>query len=479
MSTLKDDHSRAGPAPAGMLVVGDDELAERLARHGGQSVVCVDDYLCALGEMADGGPGLVVGRLAPMARSLEPTVRALRTLGPGARLVLVVDACDEPAAMRAVRLGFDDYLVLPVDDEQLADVAANGGTASRRSVQPPWPPMTEGQRSGDDPLAALAEAETGLDADIDQFLVMAEVPAEVAQSPRPPRAADEPLGDVDLVEQLLFDRRGLRDLALQLIAQRLDDPELSWSATPVEDSGACAEVGFDAQSLGYLVAPRADAHQLGGYANWLGRWLMLEQHLERLNHLAFRDAVTGVWNRRYFDQFFPAVVERARNERFEVTLLLYDIDDFKAYNDTHGHTAGDEILSETARLIRSVVRRQDAVARIGGDEFAVIFWDPAGPRRRDSRHPEGVRACAERFQQAIREHRFPKLAEQAKDTLTISGGLASYPWDGVTSEQLYERADMMLLESKRQGKNALSFGAGAMADKDLLDRAAEWDEPQT
>ena len=68
-----------------------------------------------------------------------------------------------------------------------------------------------------------------------------------------------------------------------------------------------------------------------------------------------------------------------------------------------------------------------------------------------------------------------KLAEEAKSALTISGGLASYPWDGVTSEQLYERADMMLLESKRQGKNVLSFGAGAMADKDLLDQAAELD----
>ena len=109
------------------------------------------------------------------------------------------------------------------------------------------------------------------------------------------------------------------------------------------------------------------------------------------------------------------------------------------------------------------------VARIGGDEFAVIFWDAEPPRRESSEHPHSVRTAAERFQKAVCQHRYPKLAEQAHGTLTISGGLASYPWDGQTPEQLIDLADEMLLESKKQGKNALTFGPGAMRACGLLD----------
>ncbi len=144
-----------------------------------------------------------------------------------------------------------------------------------------------------------------------------------------------------------------------------------------------------------------------------------------------------------------------------MTLLVFDIDDFKIYNDRYGHAAGDEILRETARLMQSFVREHDVVARIGGDEFAVIFWDAGERRRPNSAHPQSVRHAAERFQKAIYNHSFPKLAHEAPGTLTISGGLASFPWDGRSPEELLERADAMAMKSKRQGKNAITFGPGA------------------
>ena len=109
----------------------------------------------------------------------------------------------------------------------------------------------------------------------------------------------------------------------------------------------------------------------------------------------------------------------------------------------------------------SVVRTHDVVARIGGDEFAVIFWEAHGPRRPNSQHPHDVRKAAERFQKAICAHRFPKLFNDAPGTLTISGGLAGFPWDGRTPQELLEHADAMALHSKQQGKNALTFGQGA------------------
>ena len=167
-----------------------------------------------------------------------------------------------------------------------------------------------------------------------------------------------------------------------------------------------------------------------------------------------------MWNRRYFNSVFARILQQAERDRQQVTLLVYDIDDFKLYNDRFGHAAGDDILRETARMMQSSVREGDVVARIGGDEFAVIFWEPQGPRRPGSRHPEDVLTATRRFQEALTSHRFPKLGDQAPGPLTVSGGLASYPWDGHTPDALLERADQQALRAKRQGKNAITFGPG-------------------
>ena len=133
-------------------------------------------------------------------------------------------------------------------------------------------------------------------------------------------------------------------------------------------------------------------------------------------------------------------------------------DDNDPYDDTrYGHGTGDEILRETVKLLKSVVRPTDRVCRIGGDEFAVIFHEPEGPRESGSRHPQTIHALAGRFQKQIREHKFPRLTE-APGPLTISGGLASFPWDGATAAELLARADELALESKKLGKNVIAIG---------------------
>ena len=85
--------------------------------------------------------------------------------------------------------------------------------------------------------------------------------------------------------------------------------------------------------------------------------------------------MTGLKNRRYIREFTRQIIEYARKENGRVTLLVFDIDDFKKYNDTYGHTAGDEILKQAASLMHRCCRPHDVVGRIGGDEFAVVFWD--------------------------------------------------------------------------------------------------------
>lgn len=195
-------------------------------------------------------------------------------------------------------------------------------------------------------------------------------------------------------------------------------------------------------------------------AEWLGAWLGLEHEQARLRELAFRDPLTGAWNRRFFDDFLPTAIDEARRHRRALTLMVFDIDDFKRFNDQHGHAAGDEILTECVRLLDTAVRPTDKVCRIGGDEFAVIFYEPEGPRQPDSHHPTSVFDIAERFQLLLREARFSKLGDDAPGHLTISGGLATFPWDGTSAESLLERADQLALEGKRLGKNVIAIGPG-------------------
>lgn len=200
---------------------------------------------------------------------------------------------------------------------------------------------------------------------------------------------------------------------------------------------------------------------LARHAQWLASWIRLEAQQSELRRCAFTDTLTGAWNRRYFDRFLSAAIDQSKEARRPLTIMIFDIDSFKHYNDTYGHGAGDAILIETVKLLKSVIRPSDRVCRVGGDEFAVIFYEPQGPRDPSSKPLESIYQIACRFQKQICQHRFPKLGQEALGTLTISGGLASYPWDGHDAASLLEQADQYAMESKRQGKNAITLGPGA------------------
>ncbi len=250
--------------------------------------------------------------------------------------------------------------------------------------------------------------------------------------------------------------------ALELIRARTDDPSVEFitaGAASQRASSGIPVAGSDGRVLGTLIGLRPE--QLREHAGWLAGWLRAGSLQRELRDAAFRDHLTGAWNRRYFDRFLPACLERARDKRLPVTLMLFDVDNFKQYNDRWGHAAGDEILIETVRLMDSVIRPHDRVCRIGGDEFAVIFFEPTGPRDPGSKPPASVFTLAERFQQQICQHHFPKLGRDAPGTLTISGGLATFPWDGATPTELIEHADQLAMRSKQVGKNALTLGPGA------------------
>jgi diguanylate cyclase (GGDEF)-like protein len=197
------------------------------------------------------------------------------------------------------------------------------------------------------------------------------------------------------------------------------------------------------------------------------------ERVEQLEKLATEDELTGLKNRRYIWEFSRQIIERARSENGRVTLLIFDIDNFKHYNDVYGHPAGDEILKEVAVLMRRCCRGHDVVGRIGGDEFAVVFWDD--PRRKLSEeeserrskmadHPKEAIFIANRFRNELGKAELHLLGPEGKGVLTISGGLASFPRDGATTDELFEQADKALLEAKRSGKNKIYLVGGPQED---------------
>lgn len=389
------------------LVVADDQTAELSRRVTGATVEQTPNYLTALAELAETSASVVIGPVSKLAGMAEATASSLRELAPDAKLIVTAHPHERDAADAALGAGFDRVLMLPTDAGKLAQAIVN---------------------------------ETG-----------------------EPARDDVELGDVDLVDAVLKGEGELPALAMRLVAGQSGVPgiTLSHQREDVPQGHVCVDVVVEGKATGYLHAPKpALEAELRVWSGWLSRWLTLHERYEQFKHLSLKDELTGAWNRRYFNRFLHRILEWAARDRSQVTLLVFDIDDFKQYNDRHGHWAGDEILREAARLMMSVSREHDVVARIGGDEFAVIFWDAEAQRRPHSRHPQDVVRAAERFQKAICSHAFPKLLE-GPGTLTISGGLASYPWDGRTPDELLARADEMAMASKRNGKNAITFGPGA------------------
>lgn len=266
-------------------------------------------------------------------------------------------------------------------------------------------------------------------------------------------------GEADLVRAVLMGR----DLvlpALDVIRRRTGCADVSYVG--VGEGGAGVEVAHEGVVYGRLAAPALAEGVLREHGAWLGQWMALRQQQEDLRQAAFTDELTGAWNRRYCDRFLGAAIGQSAAARRSVTVMYFDIDNFKQYNDRYGHGAGDDILRETVRLLQSVIRPTDRVCRVGGDEFVVVFHEPEGPREVGSRPPATVAEIAARFQRQICERRFPKLGPDAPGTLTISGGLATFPWDGRSAAELVDKADQLAMQSKLQGKNAITFGPGAI-----------------
>lgn len=167
---------------------------------------------------------------------------------------------------------------------------------------------------------------------------------------------------------------------------------------------------------------------------------------------AIRDPLTGVYNRRFFLEALTKEIERSARYGSEASLVIFDVDDFKAINDQHGHAAGDDALRAIAATVEGIVRPADSFARIGGEEFALLLPETA--------QLEAL-MVADRVRTTLA--RKPVIPGQR---VTVSGGIASCPGDARDAEELQRRADAALYWAKRNGKDLCAIAGEACASDD-------------
>jgi diguanylate cyclase (GGDEF)-like protein len=171
----------------------------------------------------------------------------------------------------------------------------------------------------------------------------------------------------------------------------------------------------------------------------------LEHRNAMLSEIASRDGLTGLKNHRSFRESLEAQFSMSKWRGAPLSVVMIDVDQFKAFNDSFGHPAGDEVLREVARLLRSVVREHDLVARYGGEEFAVLF--PATDAN-------DARTLAERLRGSIENHTWPLRP------ITISLGVSTSSSEVSRPATLIDLADRALYQSKAEGRNRVSHSSG-------------------
>jgi diguanylate cyclase (GGDEF)-like protein len=174
--------------------------------------------------------------------------------------------------------------------------------------------------------------------------------------------------------------------------------------------------------------------------------LELKRYRDVLEQMSTTDGLTGVANRRRFDESLEREWNRARRNKTPISLIMQDIDFFKAFNDHYGHLAGDDCLRQVARALAASVRRpSDLVARYGGEEFACLLPDTDA---------NGAAWMANRFIEKMKELHIPHASSKAADHVTLSMGVATMtPLVGQPHSELVLRADQLLYEAKRNGRN--------------------------
>ena len=198
----------------------------------------------------------------------------------------------------------------------------------------------------------------------------------------------------------------------------------------------------------YLILPTMCVFVVTGYM--IGaQWEKLNAANKRLEALATRDGLTGLFNTRRFWEDIETECDRSRRHGHSLFVLLIDLDHFKKINDTYGHLVGDEVLTTLAKLMSGQLRSEEKLYRVGGEEFAVILTDLTRTKAEE---------VAQRLRRAVEAHRFSTSVDDDQSSIgvTISIGVSGRPCQSDSEcVELYAEADKALYDAKEAGRNAV------------------------
>jgi len=234
------------------------------------------------------------------------------------------------------------------------------------------------------------------------------------------------------------------------IAEERGIPSFPNLAEAIEASRPCLAFNLtsDEDVTTYAEAQLGNANVIGGFqARFLWNIITrLKQTNEQVLHLAHHDTLTTLPNRTLFYDRLNQAITRARRDKESIAVLFLDLDGFKLINDTLGHSAGDALLQEAAKRIVACVRDSDTAARMGGDEFTVILCNV--------RTPSSIDRVAKMIVEAIAR---PFMLNGKECSVSVSIGIALYPGNGETAEQLVKISDAAMYLAKHSGKNCYRF----------------------
>ena len=223
-------------------------------------------------------------------------------------------------------------------------------------------------------------------------------------------------------------------------------------APPLPGAYLCIPLVAQGEAVGVLYFSRApgapafspEAQRVAGAAaDKLGLSLANLALRERLRTQSVRDHLTSLFNRRYMEETLERELRRAQRNNLPLSVITIDVDNFKRFNDDQGHDAGDALLAELGRLLRSQVRVEDVPCRVGGEEFAIVL--PGAAAKDAVRRAEDLREAAHRLRIV---HRGAPLGP-----VTVSLGVAAYPEHAATGDALLHAADVALYRAKREGRD--------------------------
>lgn len=261
----------------------------------------------------------------------------------------------------------------------------------------------------------------------------------------------------------------VRPCLADLIAEgRTDDIEGLYASYDVDSS---VTLGFHVEN--WCRMPRAgtrlylavdagpifdEAGQLVAVVETLRDMTVQKEAQIQLEQLAAKDALTGLANRRAFDARLASEWRRAQRSGHVLSVIMVDVDHFKAYNDTYGHPQGDACLRSVASVLAGVAARTgDMAARYGGEEFVVVLPDT---------NEAGARVVAERIRAAIVAMQIPHVGSSAAEVVTVSLGVATADPARLSASALLMAADQALYSAKRQGRNRVEIAPEAARDDD-------------